>query len=181
MGPRHGQRAFLATQSASPRRRAFLELKSPKDLAAFLRQQFPQYRGRSLALATDVAPDRLNPRELYWTNATLARDDYMENFDWYAANGVHLIPCLEDRCWSSYWDSEGDWSGFRPEGRDFFFPVRVRPQEQFDVERLLEGAFGERNVTFLRGPRCPNPRRRSKFQHAYFFLRRRFHCNESRG
>ena len=29
MGPRHGQRAFLATQSASPRRRAFLELKSP--------------------------------------------------------------------------------------------------------------------------------------------------------
>ena len=43
MGPRHGQRAFLATQSASPRRRAFLELKSPNDTQ--WRGQLPEGRG----------------------------------------------------------------------------------------------------------------------------------------
>lgn len=177
MGPRHAERAFLATQNDD--QSAIVKVEKLEDLAACLRREFPQHRGRPLGLAADAAPDRLNPRERYWTNATLARDEYMKMVKLYADHGVPLVPCLEAGCWSYYWDPTGKRTGVRPVGRDFFFPVCRRPQEQFDVERLLEDAFGERNVTFRRSDRCPSPRRRSKFQHAYFFLRRRFHCNEA--
>ena len=167
MGPRHGERAFLATQNGP--HRAIVKVEKLKELAACLRAEFPQHQGRPLGLAADAAPDRLNPRERYWTNATLARDEYMKMVKLYADHGVPLMPCLEAECWSYYWDPNGDWLGVRP--REWFFPVRRRPKEQFKVERLLEDAFGERNVTFRRSDRCPNPRRRSKFQLAYFFLK----------
>ena len=76
MGPRHAERAFLATQNGP--QRAIVKVEKLKDLAACLRREFPQHRGRPLGLAADAAPDRLNPRERYWTNATLARDEYMK-------------------------------------------------------------------------------------------------------